>query len=100
VWRSLEGAPASARATEAAARAWIPIGAGLALFAMLGMGTRADLAAHLFGLLSGVAIGALLAVALPRRPGAAAQWIGGAFAAAIVVAAWIAAVAPSALLPR
>jgi membrane associated rhomboid family serine protease len=48
-------------------RAWIPIGAGLALFAMLGVGERSDVLAHLLGLGVGSVLGML--VALPfRRP--------------------------------
>ena len=79
-------------------RVWLPLGAALALLAMLGAGRRSDLAAHLFGLLSGVAIGALLAVAFPRRAGAAAQAVCGALAAALLVAAWIAALGAGLLL--
>ena len=35
-------------------RTWIPVGAGLALLALLGTGPRSDLAAHAFGLLFGM----------------------------------------------
>ena len=37
--------------------AWVPIGAGLALYAMLGVGPDADTYAHLFGLGIGTAVG-------------------------------------------
>jgi membrane associated rhomboid family serine protease len=72
-------------------RAWIPLGAGLALLGVLGAGKRADLVAHLFGLLAGLSIGALLSLALPRRAGGAVQWVCGALCVALVVAPWIAA---------
>ena len=60
--------------------AWVPIGAGLAILAMLGTtGTRVDLWAHLFGLLVGGALGIPVGFALPRPPGPLVQWIlGGA----------------------
>ncbi len=40
-------------------RAWVPMGAGLALLAFLGTGEKADLMAHLFGFLAGIGLGAL-----------------------------------------
>ncbi len=73
------------------ARAWIPLGAGVALLALLGAGQRSDLMAHLFGLLSGIAIGALLLLAPRRRPGEIAQRLCGAAAIALLAAAWSAA---------
>jgi membrane associated rhomboid family serine protease len=72
-------------------RVWIPLGAGMALLGILGAGKRADLVAHLFGLLSGLSIGALLSLAMPRRAGGAVQWACGALSVALVVAPWIAA---------
>ena len=41
-------------------RAWLPLAAGLALFAMIGSSQNADVTAHLFGLLAGMAIGWLV----------------------------------------
>jgi rhomboid protease GluP len=38
-------------------RTWIPIGAGLALLAMTGVGERSDLSAHLFGFVCGLLVG-------------------------------------------
>ena len=46
-------------------RSWIPIGAGLALLTLLGMGERSDLFAHLFGFLCG---GVLCAPFIRREP--------------------------------
>jgi membrane associated rhomboid family serine protease len=71
------------------ARAWVAVGAGLALLAMLGSGERTDLGAHLFGFLLGVPLGVLVA-SLPR-PGAVSQLVLGATALAIVGWAWGAA---------
>ena len=61
------GSLAALEAADPAARrrAWIPLGAGLALLAFLGTGKRADLAGHLCGFLAGTALGALAARA-PR----------------------------------
>jgi membrane associated rhomboid family serine protease len=53
------------RATPSRSAAWIPLGAGLALLAMLGTeGERVDVGAHLFGLAAGV----LLGIAAARVP--------------------------------
>src|SRR6185369_4693244 len=46
-------------------RAWIPLGAGLALLAFLGTSKRADLAGHLCGFAAGVVLGASISL-LPR----------------------------------
>jgi membrane associated rhomboid family serine protease len=67
--------------------AWVPIGASLALLALLGTGERSDLLAHLFGLLVGLGLG--LVASRLARPRAATQLAlaGGAFAA--VAASWL-----------
>jgi membrane associated rhomboid family serine protease len=50
-------------------RAWAPLAAGLGLLAMMGTGGgRTDIAAHVFGLLSGGVLGLLAALAIPRPP--------------------------------
>ena len=49
-------------------RAWLPIGAGLGLFAMLGVGEPIDVFAHLFGLAVGCLFGVVTARLFPRRP--------------------------------
>ena len=56
-------------------RAWLPIGAGLGLFAMLGVGEHSDVFAHLFGLGVGCVLGIVAARALPRRPGGVIQGV-------------------------
>jgi rhomboid protease GluP len=50
-------------------RAWVAMGAGLALFAMLGVGPRADVFAHLFGLGCGFVLGIGAGIVVDR-PGA------------------------------
>jgi membrane associated rhomboid family serine protease len=53
------------RATPTRTAAWIPLGAGLALLAMLGTeGDRVDVGAHTFGLAAGIVLG-LAAARLP-----------------------------------
>ncbi len=50
-------------------RAWLPFGAGLGLFAMLGVGEHSDVVAHLFGLLAGCLLGIAASIVVRRRPG-------------------------------
>lgn len=71
-------------------RAWIPLGAGLALLAFLGTGKRADLAGHLCGFAAGVMLG-VLAGRLPPIRSRAVQAALVAGAAAAPVVAWVAA---------
>ena len=69
--------------------AWMPIVAGLALLAMLGMGGgRVDLWAHLFGFLVGSVMGVLVAFAVPRPPGLRVQWVLGGATLAVVLYCW------------
>ena len=69
--------------------AWVPIGAGLAILAMLGTtGARVDLWAHLFGLLVGGVLGIPVGFALRRPPGPLAQWIFGGAALVAVLYCW------------
>ncbi len=73
---------------ESRRRAWIPLGAGLALLGFLGSSRRADFAGHLCGFAGGVALG-FLAARLPR-PGSRAVQAALALAAALVpVLAWL-----------
>jgi rhomboid protease GluP len=71
-------------------RAWIPLGAGLALLAFLGTSKRADLAGHVFGFAAGVALGAAVSLLPPLRS-RAWQAALAAFALVVPVAAWLAA---------
>lgn len=69
-------------------RAWIPLGAGLALLALLGTGERADLGAHLFGFAAGGSFGVAAGSTVRRPPARAAQWTLAASAAAVVAGCW------------
>ena len=71
-------------------RAWIPLGAGLALLAFLGTSKRADLSGHVFGFGAGVLLGASLSLLPPLR---SRVWQAALAAAALAipVAAWLAA---------
>lgn len=67
-------------------RAFIPLGAGLALLAFLGTSARADLAGHLFGFVAG----AMLGLATSRLSlSTAGQMICLAFAVAAPALAWV-----------
>lgn len=73
--------------------AYAPLAAGLALLAMLGVGARSDLGAHLFGFVAGAALG-LPAGALARRPpGRPVQLVAGGAALALLGGAWLRALA-------
>lgn len=69
-------------------RAWLPLGAGLALFAMLGVGERSDIFAHLFGLGTGCLLGAAAAVALPRKLGPLLQAGCAAASVGLLILSW------------
>jgi membrane associated rhomboid family serine protease len=72
---------------------WVPIGAGLAMFAMTGVGENASYHAHLFGLGFGVAIGVGWAIRQLRRgqrgPGRLAQALLAAGALGAVAGCWL-----------
>jgi len=52
-------------------KAWLPLGAGLALLSILGSGEHTDLMAHLFGFMAGIILGAIYGL-LVKRPAARA----------------------------
>jgi rhomboid protease GluP len=75
-------------------RAWLALGASLALLAMLGAGERVDLLAHLWGLVVGLVLGVAVAAVAPVAPaGRAVQWPLAAAALATVAGAWAVALA-------
>jgi len=75
-------------------RAWLALGASLALLAMLGAGERVDLLAHLWGLVVGLVLGVAAAAVAPGAPaGRAVQWPLAAAALATVAGAWAVALA-------
>lgn len=65
---------------------WTAPVAGVLLVALLSAAPRVDLAAHAFGFLAGVAVGA--ATAKAPRAGTLVQWMLGALAALIVTVCW------------
>jgi membrane associated rhomboid family serine protease len=73
--------------------AWVPIGGGLALFAMIGVAAGSDYWAHLLGLACGVAFGAGWAILQLRRgwraPGWPVQLLLGALTIGIVAGCWL-----------
>lgn len=73
--------------------AWIPLGAGLGLYAMLGVGAGADVFAHLFGLGVGSAIGVGAAIAQLARgwraPRPVSQVLLGVLALGVVAGGWL-----------
>ncbi len=71
--------------------AWVALGAGLGILAMLGGGgPRVDVSAHLFGLGVGAGAGLLLAAPVARRPpiGPVGQSVAAGLAIALVGGAW------------
>ena len=77
-------------------RALAPIAAGLGLLAMLGTGgARTDLLAHVFGLVSGTALGVLYTALVPRPPAKTAQLLLLAGASAALALCWGIALARS-----
>lgn len=76
--------------------AWVALGAGLAIVAMLGSGgPRVDFSAHLFGLAAGALTGLLLAppIASRARLRAVGQSLAAAAAFAILFGSWLRALA-------
>ena len=69
-------------------RAWVPLGAGVALLGFLGSSTRADLAGHLCGFAAGLLLG-FLAARLPRLRSRAGQAALAGSAALTPVLAWL-----------
>lgn len=68
---------------------WLPLGAGLGLFAMLGVSQNADVWAHGFGLAVGAAVGAGLAASGIRTPGRIGQGFLVLAVSAVFIVAWL-----------
>jgi membrane associated rhomboid family serine protease len=87
--------------------AWLPLGAGLALYAMLGAGGRdlggaplpIDTWAHFFGLGVGAAVGAAFASTRARTPGRLGQVLLTLGVSAVLVGAWVLAFRASGRAP-
>jgi rhomboid protease GluP len=69
-------------------RAWLPLGGGLALLAILGSGEHTDLTAHLFGFVAGIILGALYAVFVKRSPATAYQVCSLLIALSVLIMSW------------
>jgi len=69
-------------------RAWLPLGAGLALLGMLGADPHTDLGAHLCGFMMGIGLGAVCGWTMPAVPGQGLQRVLGAVALAAVLVSW------------
>jgi membrane associated rhomboid family serine protease len=78
---------------------WLPLGAGLALFAMLGTSHNADFGAHLFGLLVGTLAGTVTAAAGVRAPGRLGQTLLSMLVSAVLIGAWLLAFRASGHMP-
>lgn len=70
-------------------RAWLPLAAALALLGFLGASPRSDLLAHLFGLLAGLGIGAVITLIVSKVPKAPVQYICLCLSVALLVVAWV-----------
>jgi membrane associated rhomboid family serine protease len=77
----------------AARKPWMVVAASLALLALLGTSPGSDLLAHLFGLLLGGAVGLAAAPTLQRPVRPPVQWAFAVAVLAVVVGAWLRAVA-------
>jgi membrane associated rhomboid family serine protease len=69
--------------------AWVPLAAGLGLYAMLGVGEQVDMLAHLFGLGAGALAGGLATAAGVRAPGRALQALLGIGGLAALAGCWL-----------
>ena len=77
------------RRTSGRTKAWLPLGAGMALLAFLGSSEHSDLTAHLFGFLVGVPVGVFYGYYVKRPAGRLCQsgFVLGALA--VVLISWI-----------
>jgi len=75
-------------------RSWLPLGAAVAILAMIGVGDgTSDFLAHLFGVLAGVGVGLVVAWTRSERSRAAVQVACGATAVFLIAGAWALALA-------
>lgn len=70
-------------------KAWLPLGAGLALLSILGSGERSDLTAHLFGFMAGLILGAFYGVFVKQPATRAYQICFLLIALSVLVMSWM-----------
>jgi len=99
VWQSIENYRRYRDAHSVWSRAWIPLGAGLALLGIMGTGPRSDLASHALGF----AVGMILSVPIcwwgTQWVPAAAQKVLVVMTVAILGGAWVVTAFSAGLLP-
>ncbi|MCK5784178.1 MAG: rhomboid family intramembrane serine protease [Desulfobacterales bacterium] len=54
-------------------KAWLPLGGGIALLAMLGSGAHTDISAHFYGLIAGIIMGIFYTITAKQPPGVSLQ---------------------------
>jgi rhomboid protease GluP len=69
-------------------RAWVPLVAGLCLVIMLGASERADIVAHLYGLVVGIVAGAAVAATGVRPPGRVVQGLLAVATLGVLAGSW------------
>lgn len=79
------------RRTNRRTKAWLPLGAGVALLAFLGSSKYSDLTAHLFGFLAGIGLGVLYGYVVKRPAGKLYQGCFVLAALSVIVISWISA---------
>ena len=70
-------------------KAWLPLGAGLALLSILGSGEHTDLTAHLFGFMAGLILGAFYGIFVKRPAARAYQIYFFLIALSVLVISWM-----------
>jgi rhomboid protease GluP len=70
-------------------KAWLPLGAGLALLSMLGSGEHTDLTAHLFGFMAGLILGGFYGILVKRLAERAYQMCFLLIALSVLVMSWM-----------
>jgi membrane associated rhomboid family serine protease len=77
------------RRTASSQPAWMAVAAGAALFGMLGTGPGADVLAHIFGLVCGGGLGAIMVLAGAPLRNRWGQWLLAITAGAFVAVCWM-----------
>jgi membrane associated rhomboid family serine protease len=70
-------------------KAWLPLGAGLALLSILGSGAHTDLTAHLFGFMAGILLGTLYGLLVKRAAASSYQTCCLLITVSLLVMSWM-----------